>query len=97
MIENQTKTAKVNKSGFLDELWFQVGVNFFQSEKTSQPGPKADCVPLRLVSYGVHVVTHNLQKLSAKFNFRPKISAIKPSEIFKHQQYLQALAVSFMG
>ena len=59
-------------------------MNFFQSEKTS--GPKADCVSLRLhvVSYGVHVVTHNLQKLSAKFNFGPNISAIKPSEIFKH-------------
>ena len=38
-IENQAK----HLSGFLDELWLQIGVNFFQSEKTTpcERGPKA--------------------------------------------------------
>ena len=45
-------TAKLKRI-FLDELLFQGGVNFFQSEKLnwcpSQRCPKADCVPLNTV------------------------------------------------
>ena len=45
MSENQGNTAKIEADNFLDVLWFQVEVDFFQSEKTSVRAGQAGSVP----------------------------------------------------
>ena len=44
--EGITHISLIPNITLLSVFWFQVEVNFFQSEK-NQHGPKADCVPLQ--------------------------------------------------